>query len=268
MSDNGNGTALTLRREPTLYGIYEPQCKICRLSRKAPEIVDEIHSLRFKEHLSYRQIIARANTMIESRQLEIKPLNIPNLVAHFSSHVPADNALVHDLQTVSMGRPRQSADSGLMARAVNAKRENFERLQNTLDKWQIVIDRLFERTGLGQVDERGDDKIMQLTSEDIQQMRTATSALTSIAAIVDKAASDEALISNVVEFTMAALLTRLSQRFGQSFANLAEEISTRSPSDPSTIEWYDRQIRMLVVQVMDGMRDEVRDEVSARFNLR
>lgn len=249
---------------PAGLSIFEPQCKLCRMTRDYPDVADMMHTMRFRDGTGFKPIADRLNEIISGRNLPVKTIYTSNLISHFSTHMPVDRVFIHQLQSRALPRRRESNDEA-MSRALATKQDNYERLQGNFDKWQKVFDHLFGRIKFEDIE--ADCLNLGLSSKDVTTLKDATSSIGIVVASMDKFIKDKDFVLEVMHHAVDMYATQIAYRIGKGFADIRQRLMEKDLTDPSSIAWYDSEIRHMLFQVVDGLYEEVKSATMRDFNL-
>lgn len=263
-SNGANG-----KKPPTVAGIFEIRCRVCRLQKSHKALADLIHKWRFQDNMTYRDVAAAFLAEIEVRGLDVKPINISTFTVHFNQHVPADAAYINSTQRAR--RPMQ--DEAVVNQALEYKKENLDKLQKNFERWQAVLAALFKRAErLLKIEEEGPvvnnegKEVKLLNSDDVNAMKGATDAMAKLTATMDRYVKDREFILNVMETGINHYATQMSARSGMAMARLREEALERV-DDHEAIDWIFVEVQARLSGAADNLYVESQDATIERFNI-
>lgn len=247
----------------TGLAVFEPQCKICQLTRECPDAAEVLYRMRFEENQSYRKLADYLNMAIADRGLDYRTVYASNLTGHFTNHVHMERTLVHELNKRAFPRVvhREAGDTQVLSRVLATKRDNYEKLQGNFEKWQKIFAVLFDKTGVSAGNAAG------LTSDDVRTLKEATLGIGVIVGSMDKFIRDRDFVMEVMSFAIDLYATQTAHRLGEGLAGIKKVLTERDLTDPKTLAWYDGEIRQMLLRVVDGLYEECKTATVHNFGL-
>lgn len=244
--------------------IYEPQCKLCQITRGYPDVAVVLYDMRFQRGDSYKRLAEYLNTVIVERSLPYKTVFVSNVHGHFLNHTPLEKTLVHELQTRAFPKviQRVNGNTEVLSRVLATKRDNYDKLQQNFENWQAIFDTLFEKTGVS-----GGPDTLKLTAEDVRTLKEATLGIGVVVGAMDKFIRDRDFVMEVMNFAIDLYATQTAQRLGEGLAEIKKALTDRDIADPKTLAWYDSEIRQMLLRVVDGLYEECKTATVQNFNL-
>lgn len=255
--------------EPEALAVFEPGCKLCKLSKTAPEVMEFIYQCRFQDNLGFKEIHDQVNALCQQRGLPLK-IYVSNLVTHLNNHVSINRSLVRDLTVRALPKERKMVPDAALARVLATKRNNYEQLQENFEKWQKVFDVLFkkfEKLEKLDNDSGGDPATAVLKPETVRTMKDASLGIGIVVGAMDKFIRDKDFVLEVMSYAVDLYATQAAHRLGQGLAKIKEQLIDHDPTDPKTVAWYDNEIRHMLFGVVDGLYEECKDAAARTFNL-
>lgn len=243
-------------------GIWEPRCRLCKLSKSHPDLVEIIHQWKFGDGKSYRDIVAGINEIIHRDNLDLREFNIACLTAHLNDHVPADTVLVAEAQeAASSKRKRHPADPDIFHRAIEVKRKSLEKIEENLLKWQKIYEALYKSFDLD-----GENPVLP-TSKDVDAMAKAHSTWAELVTAKERLLKERNFVKEVLQQGV--------DYFGRTFAQrvlsgLIEARDKALEGHPDSAELIEALFAATVTQIKEsitGLYDETIQVIGDRFTL-
>lgn len=254
----------------TVTGVWEYRCRLCRLTKSHPRLIELIHARHFKDRKPYSVIMEEVNRLIDDQALDIKPIKHSAFTAHFNQHVPADAAFLHQVQADRRERAksREPQDDSVLQHVLAFKRDNIEALQQNLARWQKIADHSF---GLIPIDQDPNEPIASplAVKAAFNQFAIATQSITSITSTLDRYVNGKDFVVAVLKEGIDHFTAKLSLVLGAAVRTIEEEAGSQTFKTPAEMAtWMHARLSEAVAEQINNLRAESQQIVTDRYRLK
>lgn len=251
-------------------GINEARCRYCRLGTSHPELLAIIHQWRFgEERKTYRDITDELNKLVARDNLNLKPFHISGLTEHFTSHIPADSAVIYEIQELASKRKQRTpADPDLMHRAIEVRRQSLEKIEANLAKWQRVFQAVYQSYGLDNTDANGNPAPLSNPSkDDVDSMAKAHGVWADLITAKDRLLKDRNFTLSILQESVDYYGRNLVPPTCEAVFKARDEISAAHPEFAELAEAITKAFLDALRTAVSGLYEQTIKEIGDKYSI-